>query len=75
MQVYDLPTGFMSKAVRKKLGDFFGEFSEYDQKNNTSIWRECIRINVRLDVRKPLKFRKKIVKQNGTEVIVMRIYE
>lgn len=43
-------------------------FIEYDYKNNTSIWIECMKIKVRLDVRKPLKRNKKITKKNGAEV-------
>lgn len=75
LQIYDLPTGFMSESVGKQLGDFFGEFLEYDHKNNGSIWREYMRIRVRLDVRRPLKRKKKIVKRNGSEVIVSCKYE
>lgn len=37
IQIHDLPTGLMSEAVGKQLGDFFGEFLEYDHQNNTSI--------------------------------------
>lgn len=66
MQIFDLPMGFMSEEVGKQLGIFFGEFLEYDHKNNTSIWRKCMRIKVRLDVRKPLKRKKKILKRNDT---------
>ncbi|KAL8114670.1 hypothetical protein AgCh_021509 [Apium graveolens] len=55
MQIYDIPSGLMSEAVGKQLGDFFGKFLEYDTKNNASIWREFMRIRVKLDVRKPLK--------------------
>ncbi|KAL8128305.1 hypothetical protein AgCh_015044 [Apium graveolens] len=65
----------MTEEVRKQLGNFFGVFLEYDHKNNTSIWRECMRIKVKLDVRKPLKRKKKILKRNGTEVIVICKYE
>lgn len=57
------------------MGDFFGEFLEYDSKNNASAWREFMRIRVRLDVRKPLKRRKKIVKRNGMKVMVSCKYE
>lgn len=32
IQVYELPSGFMSEAVGKQLGDFFGEFLAYDPK-------------------------------------------
>lgn len=55
IQLHDLPTGLMSESVGKQLGDFFEEFLEYDHKNNTSIWRECMRVKIKLDVRKPLK--------------------
>lgn len=65
IQIYDLPTGYMSESVGKQLGNFFGEFLEYDHKNNTSIWRECMRLRIQLDVRKPLRRRKKIVRTNG----------
>ncbi|XP_074374343.1 uncharacterized protein LOC141714738 [Apium graveolens] len=75
IQLYNLPTGFMVESVGKQLGDFFGEFLEYDTKNNSSIWREFMRVKVRIDVRKPLKRRKKIVKRNGTEVIINCKYE
>lgn len=54
-------------ASRKK----FWEFLEYDHKNNTSIWREYMRIKVRVDVRKPLNRKKKIIKNNKEEVVVM----
>ncbi|XP_074336796.1 uncharacterized protein LOC141673970 [Apium graveolens] len=75
MQVCDLPSGFMSEVVGKHLGDFFGEFLEYDSKNNSSLGREFMRIKVRLDVRKALKRKKKITKKNGVEVMVSCKYE
>ena len=53
----------MSETVGKLLGDFFGEFLEYDSKNNSSLWREFMCIKVRLDVRMPLKRKKKITKK------------
>lgn len=65
VHIFDLPTGFMSEGVGKQLGNFLGEFLEYDSKNNSRIWREFMRIRVRLDVRKPLKRRKKVMKKNG----------
>lgn len=75
IQIHDLPTGLMSESVGKQLGDFFGVFLEYDHKNNSIIWRGCMRIKVRLDVKKPLKRKKKIIKKNGDEVIVTCKYE
>ncbi|WOH08563.1 hypothetical protein DCAR_0728006 [Daucus carota subsp. sativus] len=70
IQLYDLLMNFMTEAVGKQLGNFFGEFFEYDVKNNTSIWREYMRLRIRLDVRKPLKRKKKIVKKDGSEITV-----
>lgn len=35
IQLYDLPMNFMTEAVGKQLGNFFGKFLEYDVKNNT----------------------------------------
>ncbi|XP_074346817.1 uncharacterized protein LOC141685621 [Apium graveolens] len=75
IHIFDLPTGLMTEGVGKQLGDFFGEFIEYDHKNNTSTWREFMRIKVRLDVRKSLKRKKKIIKRNGEEIIVSCKYE
>lgn len=75
IQIHELPMGFMTEAVGKQLGNFFGEFIEYDSKNNTSIWRECMRVRIRLDVRKPLKRKKKIVKKDGSEFTVTCKYE
>lgn len=75
LQIHDLPSGFMTELVGKQLGDFFGEFIEYDHKNNASLWREYMRIKVKLDVRKPLKRKKKIIRRNGSEVIVSCKYE
>lgn len=32
IQIHDLPSGFMTEAVEKQLGNFFGEFRLYDGK-------------------------------------------
>lgn len=75
IQIHDLPTGYMSESVGKQLGNFFGGFLSYNMKNNTSIWRECMRLKVRIDVRKPLKRRKTITKKNGHEFIILCKYK
>ncbi|XP_074323028.1 uncharacterized protein LOC141659976 [Apium graveolens] len=75
IQIYDLPSGFMTEAVGVQLGNFFGTFITYDNKNNNSIWREYMRIKVRIDVRKPLKRKKKIKRKNGSEFVVSCKYE
>ncbi|XP_074376886.1 uncharacterized protein LOC141718404 [Apium graveolens] len=75
IQIYNLPVGYMLEAVEKQLGNFFGSFFEYDSNNNSSIWREFMRLKIRVDVRKPLKRKKKICKRDKSEVIVHVKYE
>lgn len=75
IQIHDLPNGFMSETVGQQLGNFFGSFVAYDPKNNNSILREYMRIKIKLNVRKPLKRKKKIKRKNGSEFIVTCKYE
>ncbi|XP_075479012.1 uncharacterized protein At4g02000-like [Primulina tabacum] len=75
VQVFDLPIGFMSKNIGKLLGDFIGKFVAYDISNNSSIWRNFMRIRVTIDATKPLKRFKKIRKQGGDWMIVNFKYE
>lgn len=75
IQIHDLPNGFMSEEVGKQLENFFGEFIMCDVKNYTSIWRESMRLKMKIDVRKPLKRKKKITRINGTEFVVTCKYE
>lgn len=46
IQIHDLPNGFMSEVVGQQLGNFFGSFVTYDPKNNSTIWREYMRIKI-----------------------------
>lgn len=75
IQIHGLPSGLMNETVGKQLGNFFGTFLLYDPNNNTSIWRESMRLRIRMDVRKPLKRKKKICKRDGTECVVQCKYE
>lgn len=75
IQIHELPTNFMSETIEKQLGNFFREFLEYDSKNNMSIWRECVRVRTKLDVRKPIKRKKKITRRDGTGFFVQCKYE
>lgn len=59
IQLYGLPGSLMTEQVGKQLGDFFGTFVLYDPNNNSSIWRECMRLKILVDVRKPLKRKKR----------------
>lgn len=75
IQLYNLPMGYMLKSVGRQLENFFGEFLEYDSKNNAFIWRDCVRVRIRLDVCKPIKRKKKITKRDGSEFVVTCKYE
>ncbi|XP_074361402.1 uncharacterized protein At4g02000-like [Apium graveolens] len=75
IQIFDLPSEFISESIGKQLGNLFGSFVMYDQNNNTSIWREYMRIKIKVDVRMPLKRRKKICSKYRKECIVSCKYE
>lgn len=75
IQLYGVPSGLMTEAAGIQLGNFFGSFISYDPNNNSSIWHESMRIKISVDVRHPLKRKKKICRKNGTECIVQCKYE
>ncbi|MCH86333.1 hypothetical protein A2U01_0007188, partial [Trifolium medium] len=75
IQVHNLPGGFMSQKTGKNIGDYIGEFLEYDEKNDSLSWRKYMRIRVLVDVRKPLKRQKKIKKQGVDNKMVQFKYE
>ncbi|PNX91013.1 hypothetical protein L195_g047142 [Trifolium pratense] len=55
VQVHNLPVGLMAEKVGTKLANYIGAFVEYDKNNNSSFWRQYMRLRVRVDVRQPLK--------------------
>lgn len=65
----------MSEHVGKQLGDFIGQFLQYDTNNNAGFWKSYMRISVAIDVSKPLKRCKKIRKSGGEWFIVNFKYE
>jgi hypothetical protein len=75
VQVHNLPVGLMAEKVGKKLANYIGSFVEYDKNNNTSIWRQYMRLRVRVDVRQPLKKESKVKNQGGEWCIIKFKYE
>ncbi|MBA0818355.1 hypothetical protein Gohar_028040, partial [Gossypium harknessii] len=68
--IYDLPLGFMADAVAHRLGNFIGEFIEYDSAAVQLGYKRIMRVKVKVDVRKPLKRKKRIALKNGESVYV-----
>jgi hypothetical protein len=75
VQIHNLPTGLMKERVGKSLGNYIGSFLEYDKNNNSSFWRQYMRIKVKVDVRKPLKKDTKVMNMAGEWCTVNFKYE
>ena len=65
--MHDIPIGFMSESVGNQIRNFI---REYDEGNNSRIWRAYMRIRVKIDVRKPLKPWKKIHRVQGEGSVI-----
>ncbi|CAN0903251.1 hypothetical protein LINGRAHAP2_LOCUS22455 [Linum grandiflorum] len=74
VHVYGLTTDFYSETVGKALCNFLGTYISSDEFNNYTGSESCIRIRVRLDIRKSLQ-REKNVKKPHKEVLGKFKYE
>lgn len=61
VQVHDLPPRFFRDSMAVQFGNFIGKYLEYDMKQLTNGYKNYLRICVQIDVRKPLKRRKKVM--------------
>ncbi|CAJ2667227.1 unnamed protein product [Trifolium pratense] len=75
VQIHNVHVGMMIEKVGKGLANYIGEFVEYDKNNNTSFWRQYMRVKVRVDVRRPLKIEKKISLNSSVGGVVKFKYE
>ncbi|XP_058733828.1 uncharacterized protein At4g02000-like [Vicia villosa] len=75
VQVHNLPAGFMSEKVGKNMANFIGNFVEYDKNNNSSLWRQYMRLRVKIDVRNPLKKSTRVKNKGGDWCNVTFKYE
>jgi hypothetical protein len=75
VQIHNLPAGFMKETVGVKLGNYIGTFMEYDKNNNSSFWRQYMRVRVKVDVRQPLKKDSKVRDKEGEWCTVNFKYE
>jgi hypothetical protein len=75
VQIHNLPAGLMKETVGVKLGNYIGMFMEYDKNNNTSFWRQHMRVRVKVDVRQPLKKDTKVKDKEGNWCTINFKYE
>ncbi|GAU42644.1 hypothetical protein TSUD_398490 [Trifolium subterraneum] len=75
VKVHNLPMGLMKEEVGRTLANYLGSFLEYDKNNNSSFWRQYMRIRVRMDVRKPLKKDTRMKNKEGEWCTVNFKYE
>lgn len=66
LQVHELPIDFNSEHILKSIGDYVGTFRASDPKNLQRLSRSFLRIQVTIDVRKPLKSKMRIKKKGGS---------
>lgn len=75
VQIYNIPVGLFSEDIGRTLGNFIGNFMEYDSSNKGATWKPFMRIWVELDVGIPLKKGKKIRLGSGEPSTVIFKYE
>lgn len=73
--IHDLPLGFMSETAARQLGDFVGNFIEYDGATIQLGYKRIVRVKVKVDVRKPLKRWKSLTLPSSEVVFVLFEYE
>jgi 14-3-3 protein epsilon len=75
VQIHDLPMGLMKEKIGIQFANYIGAFVEYDKNNNSSFWRQYMRIRVQIDVRRPLKKDTKVKNKEGAWCTVKFKYE
>jgi 14-3-3 protein epsilon len=69
VQVHDLPMKLMKEKYGIPLANYIGSFVEYDKTNNSSFWRQYMRLWVKVDIRLPLKKDTRVMnkEENGVQ--------
>jgi hypothetical protein len=65
----------MKEKVGTTLANYIGAFMEYDKNNNSSFWRQYMRIRVKIDARMPLKKEAKVMDRDRKWCTVKFKYE
>lgn len=75
VQIHNLPNGFMTEGMARQIGDFISRFLEYDTSLVTKGFGQYMRIRVSIDVRLPLKRKKRIGAVQSSSSYVVFQYE
>lgn len=68
VQVYDLPSGFVSENIFCNIGNYIGTFVKSDPGNVNGGWRLYFRVRVTMDLDKPIKRRMRVKRDGGNGV-------
>ncbi|KAK5774548.1 hypothetical protein PVK06_042403 [Gossypium arboreum] len=61
VQIHDVLSGFFSEPLARQLGDFIRKFLEYDSVCLEKGMQNCLLMRVCLDVKRPLKRKKRVM--------------
>uniref|UniRef100_A0A803NVA0 CCHC-type domain-containing protein n=1 Tax=Cannabis sativa TaxID=3483 RepID=A0A803NVA0_CANSA len=75
VQLHNLQSGNMTLSVVTALGNFIGTFIESDPNNFVGVWRDFLRVRVRVNVDKPIKRRMKVSNDDSSWYWVNFKYE
>ena len=73
IQLHDLPVGWWSDSIARKIGSRLGEFLESDPNNYLGARKDYMRIRIKFDVLKPLKKMINLKKPKGEGMIQVTI--
>lgn len=63
VQLYDIPTGFLSEKILQSVGNYIGKFVKSDPSNLDGRWKAYV--HVKMNVMKPIKRRIKLKREGG----------
>uniref|UniRef100_A0A803NUT6 Reverse transcriptase domain-containing protein n=1 Tax=Cannabis sativa TaxID=3483 RepID=A0A803NUT6_CANSA len=66
VQIHDIKPGCMTTSTVRGVGNTLEKFIESDPNNFIGVWRDYFRVRVILDIRKPLRRRMKLTRDNGS---------